>query len=1022
MYRDRTLLSYSVVVLAFSLFLMGGRTLDAQPANNDSTSPFVLAGLQGSGEGTNVAATAGPLDAQFLQIGGLVSNAVVWWSWTAPADAPGAVTFSTEGSEIDTVIGVIQDLQNGFVQLRSFNDDFGGRTSSSSSVLTEPGGLYLIFVGGLGPATGDIKINFEAHEPISADGFNGSEELTGREGEILRSNERSTTEFHVGEPFPLDLPPLTSTWYSWNAPDDEVHRAVFTTKGSSYDTVMAIYDISDGTISVDNLMGQDDDGPGDDSRVLFTTARNNPYLIQIIGFMGQQGRLNLKWEVGDAPANDHFVDAEAIEGESGKVTASNMFATAEDDEPDHELNNPAEASLWWKWTAPEDVAGIVEFTTEGTDINPVLSAYVGDDLVNLLRLDRDSDSAGVGNARIAFLSAPGVTFHIAVDGQFGDIGEFDLSWRFLPSASSDDFSEGELLTESCGHFERGFLQASSEPNEPDHGDSIWYRYEAPFDGQAFFNTFGSNIDTGISVYTGESLDALTPVASNDDTDETEKAASVLFDISGGQTYHIAVTAEAQDGLLSFTWGALSTCSPPIEAYGPSPEPALLDVNPSTTLSWNAGDRSAQAVEKAIYNEDDRLDLYQVEDPEVLELADSTVALIPWSNLIDQGDGTYQIESTSLAETYELCDGEAFADQPSPGICSGFLIASDLIATAGGCVDPNADCESLAIVFGFSMTDAKNTLVQIDASQVYSCQGVVDRKAEPGGEDWAVVKLDRTVPDHQPLRVRRDGEIERGDDLFMIGNPLGLPTKVVGGASVLLTPEEKTFVANLDSLIGNPGSPIFNAETHLVEGILVRGERSLVTEGTCFRVNECLSRNCFPSEILKVDLFSEYFAPHPEDSRYEIVVRNCITDEETRHETQDNFLKLDLEPETAYCWRVITHTECGTSEGPEWGFRTGEEVAGAKFLRGDCNADGNTQSVTDVVFLLEWSFLGSVQPQCTAACDVNADGDAGGVTDAIYLLSHNFLGDAPPPAPYPACGLSDVETDVTLGCEAPPACP
>ena len=91
----------------------------------------------------------------------------------------------------------------------------------------------------------------------------------------------------------------------------------------------------------------------------------------------------------------------------------------------------------------------------------------------------------------------------------------------------------------------------------------------------------------------------------------------------------------------------------------------------------------------------------------------------------------------------------------------------------------------------------------------------------------------------------------------------------------------------------------------------------------------------------------------------------------------------------------------------------------QFLRGDCNGDGDTNGVSDPIYMLRphFLFLGNEEP-CTAACDVNGDGDIGGVTDAIYLLVFNFLGGPPPVEPFPECGPG-TEKDAELGCETPP---
>lgn len=92
-----------------------------------------------------------------------------------------------------------------------------------------------------------------------------------------------------------------------------------------------------------------------------------------------------------------------------------------------------------------------------------------------------------------------------------------------------------------------------------------------------------------------------------------------------------------------------------------------------------------------------------------------------------------------------------------------------------------------------------------------------------------------------------------------------------------------------------------------------------------------------------------------------------------------------------------------------------ESPGISFIRGDCNGDNDTGGVTDAITLLSRNFLGNAEIPCEAACDVNGDGDSNGVTDAIVLLQHNFLGGVVIPAPYPACAISNLDSDMVLGC-------
>lgn len=77
--------------------------------------------------------------------------------------------------------------------------------------------------------------------------------------------------------------------------------------------------------------------------------------------------------------------------------------------------------------------------------------------------------------------------------------------------------------------------------------SVWYRFTAATTGTVTANTFGSNYDTILSVYTG-SCGALVPVASgcNDDANGTVQS-QVSFSTTAGTTYFVMVTAYSGTG-------------------------------------------------------------------------------------------------------------------------------------------------------------------------------------------------------------------------------------------------------------------------------------------------------------------------------------------------------------------------------------------------------------------------------------------------------------------------------------------
>jgi Peptidase S46 len=66
---------------------------------------------------------------------------------------------------------------------------------------------------------------------------------------------------------------------------------------------------------------------------------------------------------------------------------------------------------------------------------------------------------------------------------------------------------------------------------------------------------------------------------------------------------------------------------------------------------------------------------------------------------------------------------------------------------------------------------------------------------------------------------------------VVGYPTGLPEKLAAGAKVhALTPY--FFTSNLDAFAGNSGSPVLDARTNEVVGVVVRGNRDYVLRGQC----------------------------------------------------------------------------------------------------------------------------------------------------------------------------------------------
>jgi hypothetical protein len=68
-------------------------------------------------------------------------------------------------------------------------------------------------------------------------------------------------------------------------------------------------------------------------------------------------------DLGVPPPNDSFTNATELDGYFVETYGTNVDATAEPGEPDHN-GSFATRSVWWKWTAPDD--GTVEIQSTVT--------------------------------------------------------------------------------------------------------------------------------------------------------------------------------------------------------------------------------------------------------------------------------------------------------------------------------------------------------------------------------------------------------------------------------------------------------------------------------------------------------------------------------------------------------------------------------------------------------------------------------------------------------------------------------
>lgn len=268
---------------------------------------------------------------------------------------------------------------------------------------------------------------------------------------------------------------------------------------------------------------------------------------------------------------------------------------------------------------------------------------------------------------------------------------------------------------------------------------------------------------------------------------------------------------------------------------------------------------AKTGNKVIYGEDNRVDVVNSTNSMFVELSRSTAAMISSVNLRPDEfkSKTTRITAKTLQKS-GICASERFSAQISAANCSGFLVGENLLVTAGHCIRNNSDCKSYKWVFDYKVDHEEQGDITVDSSSIYSCKKIVNRALNGStSDDWALIELDRNVTDRSPLTYRTSGKIRVNDPLVVIGHPTGIPTKIADGANVRSL-DGTYFVANLDTYGGNSGSAVFNAETGVVEGILVRGTTDYVYDRAqkCQVSNVCDNGACRGEDVTYITNITE----------------------------------------------------------------------------------------------------------------------------------------------------------------------
>jgi V8-like Glu-specific endopeptidase len=257
--------------------------------------------------------------------------------------------------------------------------------------------------------------------------------------------------------------------------------------------------------------------------------------------------------------------------------------------------------------------------------------------------------------------------------------------------------------------------------------------------------------------------------------------------------------------------------------------------------------------QVIYGPDNRIDLYQVKDQRILNLAKGIVLVVRAENLVKQKDGSYNLITFTFEEVLKPCLGHPFTNQPTGGFGTGFFITPSCIATAGHVLD-GKNIQNLRFISGYRMLDFDTPIANFKPNQIFSIAQVIrSRYTRIGQADYAIVQVTCLDGKTQgfPLPISPT-TVFRNESVYIMGHPSGLPIKYAPNSVVRDILQKSYFVANLDTIGGNSGSPVFDVNNTVI-GILVNGEEDWDWDWyrNCNQERECPTTDCVGESVQRI---------------------------------------------------------------------------------------------------------------------------------------------------------------------------
>lgn len=272
-------------------FSLGWAVLDGVPANDDFANAQALTGLQGTITIDNALCTmeqGEPANEVFRS-----GSQTIWYKITP--GCPGSVRVILNPFTYEACLGIYTSSRVSVDQIQPVNENGEKHGALSQTIFfnCEPETTYYIRVASDSPVSGEDKFDLDWLVTPQPENTSAEDAVW-----IYRESEPTTGFNHnagVASPCPVaEYDCYNAVWWKWKAPSSGTVE--FSTKGSDFDTVLAVCTLNGANATVIGI--SDDYKPGDrTSCVRFKCTEGTTYYINVGGYQDAVGQIVLSWRM-----------------------------------------------------------------------------------------------------------------------------------------------------------------------------------------------------------------------------------------------------------------------------------------------------------------------------------------------------------------------------------------------------------------------------------------------------------------------------------------------------------------------------------------------------------------------------------------------------------------------------------------------------------------------------------------------------------------------------------------------------